>query len=99
MCARSRSVAVAYRLNTARQRTAVRTAVRLHVRMNAGSANTAYTLAIAASSTSSGLIILAADGKVRHTITETAMSVNRAMSMFARSTANMIAGEHNAKAS
>src|SRR5678815_1805066 len=80
------------------QTIATRDAVRLEATTKAGNAKTGYSFAIAPTSTSVGLTTAAGRGKVRHSRSATAISENSAISIFARSTANMTAGEHAAKA-
>src|SRR4029434_9906454 len=73
-------------------------AVLLEATTKAGNANTGYSFAIAPMSTSVGLTAAAGRGKVRHSRSARAISENSAISIFARSTANITAGEHAAKA-
>ena len=87
------------RQTPAMQSNAARAATRLRVTTKAGKANTGYIFAVAPSSTRIGLTTRAGLGNARHRRIEAAISENSAMSMFARSTANMIAGEHAASAS
>src|SRR4030095_5978489 len=73
-------------------------AVRLEATTKAGNANTGYSFVIAPTSTSVGLNAAAGRGCVRNRKSEREISENSAISIFARSTANITAGEHAAKA-
>src|SRR5262247_2138744 len=73
-------------------------AVRLEATTKAGNAKTGYSFAIAPTSTSVGLTTAAGRGKVRHSRSARQRTENSAISIFARSTANITAGEHAAKA-
>src|SRR5262245_65091088 len=76
------------------QKIAAREAARLEVTTNAGNAKIGYSFAIAPASTNIGPPTVAARGKARHSRSAKAISENSAMSIFARSTANITAGEH-----
>src|SRR6185369_17257782 len=81
------------------QQIAVREAARLEVTTNAGNAKIGYSFAIAPTSTNVGLPTVAARGKARQRRSADAITENSAISIFARSTANITAGEHAANAS
>src|SRR5262245_23938111 len=80
------------------QTIAARAAVRLDATTNAGSAKIGYSFATAPTSTNIGLTTAAGRGKVRHSRSASEIIENSAISIFARSTANMMAGEHAANA-
>src|SRR5215510_16165300 len=80
------------------QTIAVRAAARLEVTTNAGNAKIGYSFAIAPASTNIGLATVAARGKARQRRSADAITENSTISIFARSTANITAGEHAANA-